>query len=473
MRLLLVEDERRLADRLARGLREEGFSVDCAPTCAAASERAAGTEYDLVLLDLGLPDGSGIELLRAWRREGFAAPILILTARDLVDEKVEGLNAGADDYLTKPFAFEEVLARVRALLRRRAAPPRSVLAIGGLTLDRDGRRAEKGGEPLDLTPRELSLLEYFMLHPGVVLSRSRIAEHVWDEAYEARSNTIDVIVARLRRKIEGDRRLIHSVPGRRLRAARGRGAVRRSGSLVARLTWWFAASLLALYGVPALLVYFYASAQARQYAVLTLKTEAEAVASYVAESGALDAPELREMEEAPIPMWLRVTQDGRILAKTPGAPALASLPEPDRADLVVDVLFLPTKPPYVLVRHQIGGGRKGTYVEAIGSMAPLLRSQRRLGAGLLLVGFVIIPLAALGGRALAQRALRPIGESRLGHPAASIRTAWTSAALFRRAASRRSPSSPAPSTRCSAASTRGSSACGASPPTPRTKSAIR
>ncbi|HBL30476.1 MAG TPA: DNA-binding response regulator, partial [Acidobacteria bacterium] len=114
----------------------------------------------------------------------------------------------------KPFAFEEVLARVRALLRRRAAPPRSVLTFAGLTLDRDGRRVERAGERLDLTQKELSLLEYFMLHPGVVLSRGRIAEHVWDEAYEARSNTIDVIVARLRRKIEtGEGRLIHAVPG--------------------------------------------------------------------------------------------------------------------------------------------------------------------------------------------------------------------------------------------------------------------
>ena len=187
--------------------------MDCAPSCVTAREHAAGTEYDLVLLDLGLPDCSGIQLLRHWRGEGFAAPVLILTARDLVEEKVEGLNAGADDYLTKPFAFEEVLARVRALLRRRAAPPRSVLSFAGLTLDRDGRRAEKDGAPLDLTPRELSLLEYFMLHPSVVLSRSRIAEHVGDEAYEARSNTIDVIVARLRRKIEDGKRLLHAVPG--------------------------------------------------------------------------------------------------------------------------------------------------------------------------------------------------------------------------------------------------------------------
>jgi DNA-binding response OmpR family regulator len=214
MRLLLVEDERRLAERLARGLREEGFAVDCATSCAEARDAAAATDYDLVLLDLGLPDCSGTEFLQRWRREGFDAPVLILTARDLVEEKVEGLNAGADDYLTKPFAFEEVLARVRALLRRRTAPTRRVLTFDDLTLDRDGRRAEKAGEALDLTPKELALLEYFMLHPEVVLSRSRIAEHVWDEAYEARSNTIDVIIARLRRKIEsGDGRLIHAVPG--------------------------------------------------------------------------------------------------------------------------------------------------------------------------------------------------------------------------------------------------------------------
>jgi DNA-binding response OmpR family regulator len=214
MRLLLVEDERRLAERLARGLREEGFAVDCAASCAEARESAVATDYDLVLLDLGLPDGSGIELLRRWRSDGFDAPVLILTARDLLEEKVEGLNAGADDYLTKPFAFEEVLARVHALLRRRTATPRSVLTFADLTLHRDGGLAEKAGEPLELTPKEFALLEYFLLHPEVVLSRGQIAEHVWDEAYEARSNTIDVILARLRRKIEsGEGRLIHTVPG--------------------------------------------------------------------------------------------------------------------------------------------------------------------------------------------------------------------------------------------------------------------
>lgn len=230
MRLLLVEDERRLAERLARGLREEGFAVDCAASCAEAREAVAATPYDLILLDLGLPDCSGSDLLRAWRGEGFDAPILILTARDLVEEKVDGLNAGADDYLTKPFAFAEVLARVNALLRRRSAPPRSVLAYADLALDRAGRQATRAGEPLDLTPKELALLEYFMLHPEVVLSRGQIAEHVWDEAYEAKSNTIDVILARLRHKIEsGEGRLIHNVPGvgfvlRRILPESGKGS---------------------------------------------------------------------------------------------------------------------------------------------------------------------------------------------------------------------------------------------------------
>jgi signal transduction histidine kinase len=178
---------------------------------------------------------------------------------------------------------------------------------------------------------------------------------------------------------------------------------------VARLAWWFAVSLLALYGIPATLVYYYASAQARQYAVLTLKTEAEALAAYVAERGVLDAPELQEPEEAPIPMWLRVVRDGAVRAQTPGTPQLPPPPTPKNG-AVVEVEFLATDPPYVVVRHEVGGTTPGLRVEAIGSMEPLQRSKRRLGLGLLLVGLVVIPLAALGGRALAQRALRPIGD---------------------------------------------------------------
>jgi signal transduction histidine kinase len=174
-------------------------------------------------------------------------------------------------------------------------------------------------------------------------------------------------------------------------------------TLVSRLTWWFGISLLALYGLPATLIYLYESLQARQYAVLTLKTEAEALASYVAHSGALDAPELREPEEAPIPMWLRVSRNGRVLAQTPGTPTLAA----DEGPQEVVSVFYGSR--YIVVGHDVGGARPGLWVEAIGSTEPLQREQRRLGAGLLLVGFVVIPLAALGGRALAGRALRPIG----------------------------------------------------------------
>jgi len=216
VRLLLVEDERRLAERLARGLREEGFAVDVAASAAAARDRIVDAEYDLVVLDVGLPDGSGLTLLRAWREEDeLTAPVLLLTARDTVKDKVEGLGAGADDYVTKPFSFDELLARVRALLRRRPVPPRRVLEAGPLLLDRDARNVACGGRALDLSPKEFALLEYFLLHPGVVLSRERIAEHVWDASYEARSNTIDVIVGRLRRKLASASagRMIEPEPG--------------------------------------------------------------------------------------------------------------------------------------------------------------------------------------------------------------------------------------------------------------------
>jgi two-component system, OmpR family, response regulator len=215
VRVLIVEDERRLAERLARGLREESFAVDHAATLAAARDLALDNEYDAVLLDLGLPDGSGLELLHEWRRDHLSVPVLVLTARDRTEEKVSGLDAGADDYLTKPFEFDELLARIRALLRRTPAPPRSVLELDDLRLDRNARTAERCDQPLQLTPKELALLEYFLLHAGAALSREAIAEHVWDSTYEARSNVIDVIVGRLRRKLDaaGGARLIHAVPG--------------------------------------------------------------------------------------------------------------------------------------------------------------------------------------------------------------------------------------------------------------------
>ncbi|HEY7214384.1 MAG TPA: response regulator transcription factor [Thermoanaerobaculia bacterium] len=215
MRLLLVEDEPLLARRLVKGLREEGYGVDHAASRAEAADLAAAADFDLILLDLRLPDGPGLDLLVRWRREALATPVLILTAMDGIEDRVRGLDAGADDYLTKPFAFEELLARARSLLRRRSAPPLQVLACADLRLDRTRRQVERGGESLDLTAKEFALLEYFMLHPGAVLDRATISEHVWDFAYEARSNVIDVMVTRLRRKLEaaGAPRLIHTVKG--------------------------------------------------------------------------------------------------------------------------------------------------------------------------------------------------------------------------------------------------------------------
>lgn len=215
MRILIVEDEHRLGEHVAKGLREEGLAADLASTKARARELMIENPYDLVLLDLMLPDGNGLVLLREWRKEGRSMPVLALTARDLLADKIAGLDAGADDYLTKPFAFEELLARTRALLRRRTAEPMDVLSLGDLTLDRTTRRVHRGKREIDLTPKEFALLEHFLLHPGATLTRAEIAEHVWDERYEARSNVIDVMVARLRRKLEaGDSsRVLHAVPG--------------------------------------------------------------------------------------------------------------------------------------------------------------------------------------------------------------------------------------------------------------------
>jgi len=215
VRILLVEDERLLAKRLRRGLEEESYAVDVAGDGAAATDLVIGNEYDLIILDLMLPDASGIDLLAQWREDGAELPVLILTARDQLESKLQGFEAGADDYLTKPFDFEELLARVRSLLRRRRAPPAEVLEFADLCLDRSRRIVERGGQPIACTHKEFALLEHFMLHPQVALDRAGIAEHVWDASYEGRSNVIDVIIARLRTKLEkhGAARLLHTVKG--------------------------------------------------------------------------------------------------------------------------------------------------------------------------------------------------------------------------------------------------------------------
>lgn len=207
MRLLLVEDDASLAQVMVRGLREDGYAVDHVATALDADHELAENHYDVAILDLGLPDGDGIEVCHRLRERGQATPVLMLTARDGLSDKVAGLDAGADDYLTKPFDYPELTARVRALLRRPSDTRMPTLTAGDVTLDPASRRVWRGAITVPLTPREFSLLEYLMRHPGQVLSRERLLEHVWDAHYDGLSNVVDVHVANLRRKLaspEGD-----------------------------------------------------------------------------------------------------------------------------------------------------------------------------------------------------------------------------------------------------------------------------
>jgi DNA-binding response OmpR family regulator len=203
MRVLLVEDEPRAAEILARGLREQAYAVDVASDGAAAIFQAGTTDYDALILDVMLPRRDGLAVCRTLRAAGNAVPILMLTARDAVDARIEGLDCGADDYLVKPFDFGELLARLRAVIRRGRQPLLAEhIAIGALTLDTRGRRALVGARELALTAKEYALLEYLVRRAGDVVSRAEIAEHVWDERSDPLSNVVDVYIQRLRRKIE-------------------------------------------------------------------------------------------------------------------------------------------------------------------------------------------------------------------------------------------------------------------------------
>jgi two-component system copper resistance phosphate regulon response regulator CusR len=215
LRILLVEDEPRLARSVAKGLRQQAHAVDVAGTAASAREKFGVEDYDAVVLDVNLPDGSGFDLAGEWRASGHRTPILMLTARDSIEDRVTGLDVGADDYLVKPFAMPELVARLRALQRRAREVRPSVVEVGDLAVDPRTRSANRAGRPIELTTTEFALLEYLARRPGTVCGRAEISAHVWDENYDPFSNIIDVYVARLRRRIDapGLPPMIHTVRG--------------------------------------------------------------------------------------------------------------------------------------------------------------------------------------------------------------------------------------------------------------------
>ncbi len=216
MRILVIEDERKIADFIKRGLKEEGYAVDLAAAGEEGHFLASTNDYDAVILDIMLPDVDGIQLCRRLREEHYTVPVLMLTARDTVKDKVAGLDSGANDYLTKPFAFEELLARLRALVRAHHNQAQTQLRVDDLVLDIPAHTAARGGKGIVLTSKEYALLEYLMRHAGKVVTRTMIAEHVWDINFDSDTNVIDVYVNHLRDKIDrgAARKLIHTLRGR-------------------------------------------------------------------------------------------------------------------------------------------------------------------------------------------------------------------------------------------------------------------
>jgi two-component system copper resistance phosphate regulon response regulator CusR len=223
VRILLVEDEPSAALILAKGLREQSYAVDIAADGETALEQAQINEYDLIILDVMLPGRDGFEVCRELRRSGRAVPILMLTARDAVEDRIEGLDTGADDYLIKPFNFHELLARARALLRRGPALRPEIILVADLRIEAKAREVERAGKPVELTAKEYALIEYLARRAGEVVTRRDIAEHVWDENFDPFSNLIEVYIQRLRRKIDDH----HAV--KLIRTRRGEGYMLAAG----------------------------------------------------------------------------------------------------------------------------------------------------------------------------------------------------------------------------------------------------
>jgi len=215
MKVLVVEDQRRLGLLLKQGLTEAGYTVGFAATCSAARDALCDSSYDAIVLDLGLPDGDGLDLLHQWRRNGFNEPVIILSARDTVQDRIKGLDIGADDYLPKPFSLQELLARLRSLLRRQANVKDTVLEHRGIKLDLVGRTVHYNGQPMELSSREFALMEIFMQNSGRILTRTLICEKVWSSSYEVDANLLDVYMSKLRARFgaDGDKPLFKTVRG--------------------------------------------------------------------------------------------------------------------------------------------------------------------------------------------------------------------------------------------------------------------
>jgi len=204
MKILVVEDQRRLGQFLKKGLSEHSYTVTWVQTCREARDALCETHYDGIILDLGLPDGDGLDLLREWRKSGFNEPVLILSARDAVQDRVRGLDLGADDYLPKPFSLEELLARIRSLLRRQANTKETVLEHRSIRVDLLARTVTQNGQTVEMTSREFALLEVFLQNPGRVLPRTLICEKIWETNYDIDTNLLDVYMSKLRMKLESD-----------------------------------------------------------------------------------------------------------------------------------------------------------------------------------------------------------------------------------------------------------------------------
>lgn len=214
MRILVVEDDKKIASFLVKGLKQSGFAVDHAGDGEQGLALASTVSYDAAVVDWMLPKLDGLSLLRQLRAQGVRLPVIILSARAAVDDRVHGLQAGGDDYLTKPFAFSELLARIQALLRRASHHPEPTrLTVGSLTLDLLNREAVRDGRKIELQSREFALLEYLMRHPDRVVTKTMIMEHVWDYSFDPQTNVVDVLVHRLRAKVDPDKNLIHTLRG--------------------------------------------------------------------------------------------------------------------------------------------------------------------------------------------------------------------------------------------------------------------